>query len=222
MLQREAVEPAVYARNLRIIGEQIERVTALVRGLLNLSRRPELHVTRLAVGDVVAEVSDVLDTELARAEVSLQVEPLPEAVIQGDRNLLQQALTNLFLNAIQALEANEGQRRIVVRASLLTGSTHARGGRATADRIAIEIEDNGPGIPTDALDRVFEPFFSTKSEAHGTGLGLSVTRSIVEEHGGLIRAENVLVPAGDGGIVVRGARFRVDLPLETVEEAAHA
>jgi len=222
MLQREEVEPPVYTRNLRIIGEQIDRVTALVRGLLNLSRRPELRTTRVAVADLVAEVADVLDTELARADVTLHMEPLPDAAIQGDRNLLHQALTNLFLNAIQAFEGTTRQRRIVVRASLLAGSAHPRGERGPFDRVAIEIEDNGPGIPADALDRVFEPFFSTKSETHGTGLGLSVTRSIVEEHGGLIRAENVLVPAGDGGIAVRGARFRIDLPLETVEEAAHA
>jgi signal transduction histidine kinase len=222
MLERKAVEPAVYARNLRIIGEQIDRVTALVRGLLNLSRRPELRMKRIGIAELIAEVVDVLDTELARSKVELLVEPIPLATIQGDRNLLYQALTNLLLNAIQALEERQADRRITVRAFVMVDPAHQRAPRGTSDRIAVEIEDNGPGIPVDVLDRVFEPFFSTKAETHGTGLGLSVARSIVEEHGGLIRAENVLVPAGEDGLAVGGARFRFDLPLEAIEEAAHA
>jgi signal transduction histidine kinase len=223
MLQRKEVEPSVAARNLRIIGEQIDRVTALVRGLLNLSRRPDLRMKPIRVAELIAEVADVLETELSRSGVQLEVELIPEAVIQGDRNLLHQALTNLFLNAIQALEASGADRRIGVRAQMLADPTHQRAGRGVGDRVAIEIEDNGPGIPIDALDRVFEPFFSTKTEGHGTGLGLSVARSIIEEHGGLIRAENVMVASGDGGLSVGGARFRIDLPLAAAEEeAVHA
>lgn len=221
MLQRKPVEQGVYARNLRIIGEQIDRVTALVRGLLNLSRRPDLRMKPILLADLIAEVADVLDTELSRSGVELSIESLPRATVQGDRNLLHQALTNVLLNAIQALEARDRGRRIVVRAQMLAEG-HQRPGRAGAERVALEIQDNGPGIPADLLDRVFEPFFSTKSEGHGTGLGLSVARSIVEEHGGLIRAENVLVPDGNGGLSVGGARFRIDLPLEAVEEPAHA
>lgn len=221
MLQRKEVEPAVYTRNLRIIGEQIDRVTALVRGLLNLSRRSDLRMKRIDVAGLIADVVDLLDTELARTQVRLDMEPVPAAVIHGDRNLLHQALTNLLLNAMQALAERPRERRITVRAQILADPLHQRG-RGPADRVAIEIEDNGPGIPVDVLDRVFEPFFSTKGELHGTGLGLSVARSIVEEHGGLIRAENVLVPDGEGGLAVGGARFRIDLPLEAVEEAARA
>jgi signal transduction histidine kinase len=220
MLERKDVEPGVYTRNLRIIGEQIDRVTALVRGLLNLARRPELRMKRLDVGELIVEVADVLDTERTRSDVRLQVDPVPDAAIEGDSNLLHQALTNLFLNAIQALEGMPGERRIIVRTQLLADPAQPRGGRAVSGRVAIEIEDNGPGIPAEALDRIFEPFFSTKGETHGTGLGLSITRSIVEEHGGLIRAENVLVSDDRDGIAVRGARFRIELPLAAREGAA--
>lgn len=215
------VEPEVYARNLRIIGEQIDRVTALVRGLLNLSRRPDLKMKPVLVAELISEVADVLDTEFQRGGVEVRIEPLPHATIEGDRSLLHQALTNLFFNAVQALEEREGGRVVVVRAQLHGDPVHARSGRATSGRVAIEIEDNGPGISPDALDRVFEPFFSTKGAGQGTGLGLSIARSVVEEHGGLIRAENVLVPGADGGIEVGGARFRIDLPLASVEAAAH-
>lgn len=222
MLERKDVEPGVYTRNLRIIGEQIDRVTALVRGLLNLARRPEVRMKRLDVGELIADVADVLDTERTRCDVRLQVDLGPDAVIEGDSNLLHQALTNLFLNAIQALEGMPGERRIIVRTQLLADPAQPRGGLGVLGRVAIEIEDNGPGIPAEALDRVFEPFFSTKGETHGTGLGLSITRSIVEEHGGLIRAENVLVSDDKDGIAVRGARFRIDLPLAAEEGVARA
>jgi signal transduction histidine kinase len=220
MLQRKEVGPDVYARNLRIIGEQIDRVTSLVRGLLNLSRRPELRVKRIDVTELVHEVADLLDTELARTGIVLETDLANGAAIDGDRNLLNQALTNLFLNAAQALETHAGERRIVVRTRLVAGSPQARSSRAApSTRVGIEIEDTGPGIPADALDKVFEPFFSTKIETHGTGLGLSVARSIVEEHGGVIRAENVLGP-GEEAVGVRGARFRIELPLAGKAEVA--
>jgi len=218
ILERKDVAPDVYARNLRIIGEQIDRVTSLVRGLLNLSRRPELRVKRMDVTELVHEVADLLDAEVARAGIALQTDLAPSAAIEGDRNLLHQAMTNLLMNAVQALDGHRGERRIIVRSRLLAGTPPERG-RALSRRVAIEIEDTGPGIPADALDRVFEPFFSTKSEAHGTGLGLSIARSIVEEHGGTIRAENVFDRSGVGDATpVGGARFRIELPPASRED----
>jgi two-component system, NtrC family, sensor histidine kinase HydH len=220
MLEGGDVKPEVYARNVRIIGDQVDRVARLVRGLLNLSRRPELHVTSIVLGDLVAEVSDVLETELERADVTLLVEELPEATIEGDRSLLHQALMNLLLNAIQALEDRAEERAIAVRARVedLSAGTAANARRF----VTIEVEDTGPGIPVEPLDRIFEPFFSTKAEAHGTGLGLSVAQSIVEEHGGAIRVQNVIRSTGDGAACVSGALFSIELPLAAAERAMHA
>lgn len=215
MLERKEVGPDIYARNLLIIGQQIDRVTSLVRGLLNLSRRPELRMKRIEVDELVMEVTDLLDTEFARTGVRLDLELGPQATIEGDRNLLHQALTNLLLNAVQAFDGHLGEKRIVVRSLCPTS-----GRREPAGRVAIEIEDTGPGIPHDSLDRVFEPFYSTKTASHGTGLGLSIARSIVEEHGGLIRAKNVLGPGGGGEPRVLGARFRIELPLMVTEPSA--
>jgi signal transduction histidine kinase len=219
MLQRKEVGADVYSRNLRIIGEQIDRVTSLVRGLLNLSRRPELRVRRIDVIELIDEVVDLLDTEFARTGIRLQTDVVPGAAIEGDRNLLQQALTNLFLNAIQALDGRPGERRITVRTRLLADPALVRSGHFLPGRVAIEIEDNGPGIPPDALDKIFEPFFSTKVDTHGTGLGLTVARSIVEEHGGAIRAENVGPRSAGPDAPALGARFRIELPLATPKGA---
>jgi len=218
MLERKEVTPDVYARNLRIIGEQIDRVTSLVRGLLNLSRRPELRRTRIDVRELVTEVGDLLDAELARAEVRLEIDAMPGITLEGDHNLLHQALTNIFLNAIQALEGRQGDRRIVARARLVP-EVPSRPRGAPRGRITIEIHDNGPGIPADALERVFEPFYSTKLDAHGTGLGLSLARSVMEEHGGSLRASNVAWPADASGRQNFGACFQIELPAASLEPA---
>ncbi len=220
MLDRKAVTPDVYARNLRIIGEQIDRVTSLVRGLLNLSRRPELRITRLDLNELVEEVSDLLDAELARTGVRLDVQIAPDVVIDGDRDLLHQALTNIILNAIQALDSWSGERRIAIRGSLVPGGRTRRRGREPIERAVIEVEDSGPGIPADALDRVFEPFYSTKPAAHGTGLGLSISKSIIEEHGGLLTVRNVNESPDDRR--TWGACFRIDLPTTVLEGVTRA
>jgi signal transduction histidine kinase len=217
MLRRKEVPQDVYARNLRIMGEQIDRVTSLVRGLLNLSRRPELRITHIDVGELVREVCDLLDAELTRAGVDLELELASGAVTEGDHNLLNQALTNILLNAVQALEGQPGLRRIVVRSHLARGTPASRRG-APQQRIVIEVEDNGPGLPPDGAERVFEPFYSTKLDAHGTGLGLSIAKSIVEEHRGSLVASNV-APSDDDGADPRGACFRIELPAAALAGA---
>jgi signal transduction histidine kinase len=128
----------------------------------------------------------------------------PESIwVRGDAQLLHQVFINLFVNALQAVEHTTPPRRIEVRASQ-DGDD--------AGQVTLEIADNGPGIPADHLESVFEPFYTTKPSGEGTGLGLAVVRSIIEEHGGSITAEN-----GAGG----GALFRVSLPA-AVPEPAHA
>jgi signal transduction histidine kinase len=209
MLEGKEVTPTVHARNLRIISEQIDRVTSLVRALLDLSRRSDLQRKRVAVVDLVSEVSDLLEAELKRVDVDMRMEIQADAFVDADRNLLHQALMNLVLNAVQALEDHPGKRRISVRSSVLSGA------------VAIEIVDTGPGIPEGAIDRIFEPFFSTKTDSRGTGLGLSISRTIVEEHGGSLRAENVTRPEAGGRVSVAGARFLVELPLSGAPEVAH-
>ena len=153
-------------------------------------------------------VLEFLEAEFARAGVQV-VPPVPGPVpLQGDQDLLHDVLVNLLLNAVQALETVERPRVLTVR---LFGraSAHAISPAATAMPAVgtgsvwtvLEVEDNGPGIAPEAMPMLFEPYFTTK--ARGTGLGLVVARSIVQEHGGWLDARN----AAAGGAV-----FRLVLP----------
>jgi two-component system sensor histidine kinase HupT/HoxJ len=112
--------------------------------------------------------------------------------VWADENRIQQVLLNLIQNAHHALAHHTGDRVLTLRV------------RPRAQRVVIEIIDNGPGIPPDALPRIFDPFFTTKPPGEGSGLGLSVSYGIVGQHGGRLYAENR--PEG-------GAAFIVELPI---------
>src|SRR6266516_5476 len=113
----------------------------------------------------------------------------------ADAHQLQQVFLNLITNAEQAMErAERDQQRLTIRT------------RRAGDLIRIEVEDTGPGIPPNLLERIFNPFFTTKPTGSGTGLGLSISLGIVREHEGRIWAENA--PQG-------GARFVIELPMVT-------
>jgi PAS domain S-box-containing protein len=183
--------------SLNIIFGQAQRSRAIVRDLLSFVRTREgrqraptdMHemldrVTRALMPATLA-TGATLEADLS--------EPCPTMTV--DRAGLEQVFTNLVMNAAQA--ASSG----VVRISA----------RTVGDRLEIAVEDSGPGIPADVFPHIFEPFFTTKPVGQGTGLGLSVSLGIVEQHGGSLRAENR--SAADGG----GARFVVSLPLESVE-----
>jgi len=114
--------------------------------------------------------------------------------LRVDRQRLGQVFTNLIINATQAMPRG-GQL------SLQTQLASAQNGQK-ADEIIVTIADTGPGIPAEAQHQIFEPFFTTK--ARGTGLGLTVTRRIIEEHGGLISIESE---------ATKGTRFIISLPI---------
>jgi signal transduction histidine kinase len=185
LLRREARDP-VEERNLRIISEQIDRITAIVRNLLDLSRHPP--ATRLELVNVTAVLDDVielLDGEFASRRATLDWERGEDSWVTGDCDLLHQVFVNLLINALQALEYVDGARRVEIRI------------RPDHPWLIVEIRDSGHGIAEDVQQRIFEPFFTTK--AQGTGLGLSMARSIVRGLDGRLEAEND--PAG--GAVLR-------------------
>ncbi len=189
-VRRRSADPWTRDRAETIVA-QVDSAARIVRGLLDFARRSEPQTARLDLLDVARESARFL-----RGKGSSNVEleerfpdgPLP---VLGDRAQLMQVLTNLLLNAYDALEGRpDGQ--IVLEA------------RRTAEGAEIEVRDSGPGIPADVLPHVFEPFFTTKGEGRGTGLGLAICHGIVQAHGGTIRADNT--PVG-------GARLLVRLPL---------
>jgi signal transduction histidine kinase len=209
LLRRESL-PDPQRRNLSIIIEQIDRITFIVRNLLDFARRREPRVERFDLGSVVAGVTEFIEPEFARRDIDFTVDVPGPLHIMGDPQLLHQVLLNLLVNAMQALEPAGGGRVVV----------NAREEAADAgSTIVVSVDDDGPGIAQDVLPNIFDPFFTTKS-GQGTGLGLAIARSIVLEHGGSIEAGNH--PANDPRFAGRGASFRVVLPVSPAPEAVHA
>lgn len=186
----------------RIIGEQTERITKIIQGLLDFSRRKKPRRSRQDMETLVRQVLDMLAQPARKAKVSfnlIQNSDIPAVSI--DPIQVQQVITNLVMNGIQAMD---GGGRLDV--ALTVGrKPRPDGTRSEARCLMIAIKDEGPGIPPDRRAHLFEPFYTTKEVGAGTGLGLSIAYGIIEEHGGWIDVES---EPGEG------ACFTVHLPLE--------
>lgn len=172
-------------RNLNIINSQADAITHIVRQLLNLARPFHLQREPLNLMQLLIGVCELLEGEAERAGVALDLRLDEQLWVEGDRKLLHQVLLNVCLNGLQAM-AQGGTLRFTVsepeRVEGLPGTED--------DYLALHIEDNGSGIAAEHLEHIFDPFFTTKDVGQGTGLGLAVTRRILEEHGGKILAAN--------------------------------
>ena len=189
--------------NLQIIRSQIDRITGIVRQLLEFSRRREPAIRAVEVKPLIEKISHLLEHQIAerKASVDCQIPPdLP--CIAGDPDQLQQVFLNLFLNALHALPP-AGQIRI--RAQLVENGPVSVPVNGAPGGLQIEFEDNGSGIPAHQIGQVFDPFFTTKDVGEGTGLGLSVTYGIIKDHGGEIRVDSQ---------VGQFTRFTIFLPYQ--------
>ena len=203
LVSRSDPGPEGRERNLRIIVQQIDRISLIVRNLMDYARRREPRRIDVDLVRVARGVVDFVEPEAERAGVRLSLEAPDGAVpLSADPDLLHQVILNLVLNALHAVEETGEGGRVRVKAL-----------RAGGDAV-LEVEDDGPGVPPELRDRVFDPFFTTKDGRRGTGLGLSVARGIVEDHGGRIAID---VPADGRG---RGTCVRVTLPARGGEETA--
>jgi two-component system, NtrC family, sensor kinase len=214
---------------------EAHRIDRIVRGLLDYSRPHDAKPQPLDVNKIIHDTVDLVSTQgkfrLLRLDVML-AEDLP--VVNGDPYQLQQVLVNLFVNAADALEHTPNPMVSVTtvhRAHRPAPSLQARRkddhpainyshrrrlhaaprtplgdpGVAGSHVVEIMVSDNGPGIPLDMVDQIFEPFVTSKEIGKGTGLGLAVCSRLIEGMGGIIRAD-----AQDEG----GATFRIVLPAE--------
>jgi signal transduction histidine kinase len=193
-----------------------------VRNLLDYARRREPKLEPMDLVTVIRGVAEFLEWEMGRAGVVLDLSLPATLVVRGDPNLLHQVFINLLMNALQAVQHIEKDaHRITVRATHVDtpngrGAWRVGGDASEAGQVVVEVSDTGPGIPPDVLPSIFEPFFTTKI-GEGTGLGLPVARSIVEEHGGRLEAGNVIDHDDAAGARTRGALFRLILPAAVVE-----
>lgn len=197
-LQRDVVAghiPEDASQPITICLREIERLERVSRGVLSLGRERRADVTRCSVHQSVTDALDTMRAHLDAQRVTVRTSFAATAdLVNGDRQHLTAVFVNLMLNAAEAMPA--GGTVDVASANVPTG--HER--PAT---IVVSVSDRGPGIPLELRERIFEPFFSTKTE--GSGFGLALALRTVEEHGGRLRLE----PSRPGS----GAVFAVELPL---------
>ena len=188
------------AENLNLIARMADRMSDIMRHLKSFSRKTPLSLTRVNIRQVVDETLLILHPKLTETEITVSFEGNAEEFdVVADFVRLQQVFTNLIINSLDTLRGKEHQKiSIVITISDSRNET-----------VSIVVSDNGPGIDTDILDRIFEPFLTTKNAAEGMGLGLAISHSIVSDFNGELSAENIA-----GG----GASFRIDLmPWHTSE-----
>jgi len=166
----------------------ISQITDLVANLRNFARLDRSRVATFDVNEGIRTTLLIARPALRHVRVEMRLGELPQITCSPSQ--VNQVVLNLLTNAAQAIEGEAGLIRITTRRE--------------ADGVAIEVADNGRGIPAAALPRVFDPFFTTKEVGKGTGLGLSIAYKIVTQHGGRIE-----VQSQEGA----GATFRVVLPL---------
>lgn len=186
---------------LACIASEAQRAAYIARNLLDFSRQQRRPYEPTDLGAVVARTVALRRYELTAGGVQLASD-CPDGVppVKGDAQQLQQVVLNLLINAEHAVRGRD-DRRIAIRLAPAPGV------------VRLVVEDSGPGVPAHRRSTVFDPFFTTKPAGEGTGLGLSVSRGIVDAHGGRIRVE----PGALGG-----ARFVVEFPAVAGTGAAAA
>lgn len=194
--------PSEAEKNSRIIIEQTERITGIIRQLLDFARRRNARKSRTDLCAITRQSLVLLEPFADKRSVIINLNATPESVeADVDAEQIQQTMTNLLVNGIQAMKKG-GHLRVSLRTESVLPPSDIGGPEA---RFAcIEVEDEGEGMPPDVAAHVFEPFFTTKDVGEGTGLGLSVAYGIVREHAGFITVDS------EPG---KGSRFRVYLPL---------
>ena len=189
-------------RRSEALVREAERLRTILTDFLQFAGRVRLDRESQDLRNVVEDLVDFFHPQADAAEVVLRADlPPRQVMVEIDGPLLKQALLNLMINAVHAMESNppERPRELLVRLS------------TSEDSVSVHVIDSGPGVPTEDREKIFHPYVS--STAGGTGLGLPTTRRIVEEHGGRIDLEVL-----EG----RGSDFVVVLPVDRPEEESEA
>jgi PAS domain S-box-containing protein len=178
-------------KGLATIITQVERITKVMNQLLAFARRRTPERRAVDFGEIVDDSLEMFQERIAESHITVEkVIETPMPSVLADRDQLVQVLINLVMNGIHAMP--EGGR---LRMSLTREDSH----------VLLGVSDTGHGMPEEIRSKVFEPFFTTKDFGKGTGLGLTVVKGIIEEHGGTITVESVLN---------EGTTFWIRLPLE--------
>lgn len=176
-------------QHIEVINTGLERIQGIIKQLLDFSKQTSLSISPVSVDKLIDNVLKLVEYSANRKGIKIlkkNSDGIPEIMV--DRNKIEQVFLNIILNAIQAMN---GPGTLTIQTSINNG------------QCIISFKDTGPGIPPDVMPYIFDPFFTTKPVGEGTGLGLSVSKSIVEQHGGSISVEST------AGMT----EFKVRLPL---------
>ena len=178
ILSNTSIEPELLTKHAKAIKDESERISQIIKKLLEFARRSPSQKTTGDLRTVIERSADLIRPLTEKRKVSLNTD-LPQSPAQAsfDFNQFQQVLMNLIDNAVDA--SSEGQTVDIILKR-----------RTNDDLWAIQIVDHGSGIASDLHGDIFQPFFTTKDVGSGTGLGLSVVHGIVEDHDGTIRCES--------------------------------
>lgn len=184
-----------FPRFLQMVHGEVNRAASIIRRLLDFARQREPAFAPVDLGKLIADSASFVERQAALANKRIVVAPLPGPLeLSADAQMLQELLLNLLTNALDAIEAG-GEVRIAATAA------HQR-----HEGVEISVADDGCGIAAEDLPKVFDPFFTTKEIGKGTGLGLPICQSIVEQHGGTLELKS----EGRG----RGTIVTVRLPAQ--------
>ncbi len=177
---------------LRVVKDAT-RAAEIIKRIRLLFKKSTPERDLVDVNELIREMIVLLRSEATRYKILLRAELAPDLPrVLGDRVQLQQVLMNLMINGIDAMKAVDGARELAVKSQA-----------AENEQVLVSVSDSGVGLPVQQVDQIFDAFFTTKS--HGTGMGLRISRSIVESHGGRLWAEDNFP---------RGARFCFTLPTK--------
>jgi two-component system, NtrC family, sensor kinase len=189
----------------RVIAGAADRMTATIRRLLQFARRGRAQKSPRDLRELVGESVELLRPLARKRSVDLAIAASScDAVANVDGAQIQQVVTNLVMNAIQAMSAG-GTVEIAIDRGWGRPPPEVGGGET--EHLALHVKDPGEGIPPENIRRIFEPFFTTKDVGEGTGLGLAVTYGIIRDHGGWILVKSA---------PHEGATFSVYLPVKDV------
>ncbi|MDQ3730862.1 MAG: ATP-binding protein [Pseudomonadota bacterium] len=184
--QLDRHDAEVVDRATHTIVQQVESMKTMVNAFGDYARPPAMQVVSLNLNKLILEVAELYQSNPIHARLELNLDNT-DPHIEGDAVRIRQLLHNLIQNALEALESSQrGRLRIGTRCVADAGGQF----------VDLRITDNGPGFPTDLMDRLFEPYVTSKIK--GNGLGLAIVKKIVEEHGGVVWAQNT-----DDGASVR-------------------
>ena len=192
VMQRELVHarPEVLREDLDVLAAHVARLGAVTSGLLRFAREDDGNEAYLDIGGLARRVTGLLERIIVQRRLRLDV-AIDDglATVRANERAIETVLVNLLINAADAAPPGG-----IVSLRIV--------GIPEEQAVQLTVTDTGPGVPRELRERIFEPFFTTKPEGRGTGLGLTVCRTIIERHGG-----RVDVGEADGG----GARFTVTL-----------